>query len=1383
MCREEEEEGEGEEEGKEEDDDDDFVRIEPDMHRGHVEVRVLKEGWLQKQSFRVVDGRPTIWRHFAFWKLRYFVLGSDGVLRYYKDKELQKFRRAIPLAGMEVTDHFYAPVDHDQIMEGGKEEGEGGLMSSVTMMAAAVGSAEDRMAEKGGRCLIVRPKQMPHPLTRRRAGSSGGQSQQQKELLLKEEEEMKLLAPSKEDMQEWLAALRGEVEATERQGQTLFHTAWSLLRSYVDRPHAEEEWEDGGEQGGRVESERSNSSDFVHVEGEDDQTSPPPSHAPSCRQGQSSSTSIGGTTAAAAAAAADVSFVPPSVPIPRMNVVMMVVGTRGDVQPFLALGQLLRAHGHRVRLATHAMYRPLVVEEAGLEFYPLGGDPLKLSAYMVKTSGRIFPFKLPDHEEMIKDVPEQRAMLSEIILSTWPACSAADPDDSLKREFRADAIISNPPVYGHVHCAEALNVPLHIMFPQPWSPTKAFPHPLSGLPYHGHWCKENYYSYLVVDKFLWLGIQDIVNELRVARLGLSPLRLGEHGGDLLNRHRVPFAKMWSPCLVPKPKDWGPHIDVVGHFFGPQTTGTPPGAEALEAWLRPAAPGLPPPEPPIFVGFGSMVISDARSLVAMILEAARLTGTRVILQSSWTELPVPSSTSSSFTPSSSSSSDVFSIGNCPHDWLLKRCCAVIHHGGAGTVAAGLRAGKPTMVCPFFGDQFFWGQMVHQAHVGVRPIPVVQLTAEKLAAAFQELRSPSLVAAAEMLAQRLAREDGAKEGLRAFYRHLPVEDMVCDVSLFMGKPLLARIFCSTCGLKMSAEAHAAVHECSSEEGREEGEEGVLLSEHHDVHGYSAMDWASMLGPKDATEGLVQGLTSLTHECLGSMAGVVTEPVVGAQKTGMRGAARGLASGLANLIRRPIRGGFIFVDKVTAGVSNQLHLQQHGGGKSLSSSPSSVLSSSSSTSPPSTTSWPGGEKREGGRGGSGGGKEGGVVLSPELVAELKAAQVQALRCKKMFLRLSKGDPRCVPKEGVLRLLEDMGGGVKSRSGSSSSSSSSSSSGSSGGFSGGSSGIGASLSFHLEQQQQQLQETRVLSKALLDRIDAVGAGHISFQQFCVLFKALRQGGLLQQQQAERRGSEGGDEGAASLMATTVAATEMAVAAATATATATATAGLGKVVGEAAAVVPAVDIAIAPMVTMVVRAGAEQSNSRSSSSSSSSSSNSNKSSKNTVLDSLIFDTIFLDKTPPGPTSPASLSPLTSPSLPSFASTTCIHAAAEAVAEGRRGEGEEGPESGKDQEHEGEDGCDSGEKADEDTRSHVSSSSTSSSESMEDIEIQVELPAASENTTSQGRRGGGGGEEARKGNVQGEEKRSVVEERDEDKEEKHVANARAAALFAVVERG
>ena len=129
--------------------------------------------------------------------------------------------------------------------------------------------------------------------------------------------------------------------------------------------------------------------------------------------------------------------VPP--PVPRLSVVVMIVGSRGDVQPFIPIGRRL-AERHRVRIATHREFRPMV-ERAGLEFYPLGGDPHELMAYIVRTGGRIVPRRL---EEIWNDVPKKRAMIAEILASTWRACTEADPERAGAPPFRADAILANP---------------------------------------------------------------------------------------------------------------------------------------------------------------------------------------------------------------------------------------------------------------------------------------------------------------------------------------------------------------------------------------------------------------------------------------------------------------------------------------------------------------------------------------------------------------------------------------------------------------------------------------------------------------------------------------------------------------------------------------------------------------------------------------------------------------------------------------------------------------------------------------------------------------------------------------------------------------------------
>lgn len=147
--------------------------------------------------------------------------------------------------------------------------------------------------------------------------------------------------------------------------------------------------------------------------------------------------------------------------MPKLNILIMAVGTRGDIQPFRQFGLRLKQDGHRVRLATHELFRSYVLEQ-GLEFYPLAGDPMLLSEFMVKTGGSIFPLSA----ELLKEVPKFHAMICDIVASAWRACLEPDPKDDAAKPFAADAIISNPVTYAHCHCAEALGIPLHLMFPQ-----------------------------------------------------------------------------------------------------------------------------------------------------------------------------------------------------------------------------------------------------------------------------------------------------------------------------------------------------------------------------------------------------------------------------------------------------------------------------------------------------------------------------------------------------------------------------------------------------------------------------------------------------------------------------------------------------------------------------------------------------------------------------------------------------------------------------------------------------------------------------------------------------------------------------------------------------
>ena len=544
--------------------------------------------------------------------------------------------------------------------------------------------------------------------------------------------------------------------------------------------------------------------------------------------------------------------------VPIMNILLMIVGTQGDVQPFVALGQRLKSHGHRVRLATHAMYRKFVVEH-GLEYYPLAGDPKKLSAWMVKTQGRLLP-KLTSKTEMLTDTPAKVKMVRQILFSTWGACTEPDPEGG--QPFTAHAIISNPVTYGHIHCAEALGVPLHIMFPQPWVPTKAFPHPFaSGLPppvntlaYDGNVKTANRLSYELFDALQWVGMAEVFNEFRTTKLSLEKFRFGTTGEDLINAFSVPFVKMWSPSLAPKPRDWGHNVDVVGGFYLDQASSYSPPV-ALVDFLRDDLP------PPIFIGFGSMVIEDTAALMTMIIDAAAQLkadgfSDRIFVQSSWSVMK------------GAMPDNIMGFGNCPHDWLLPKCAAVVHHGGAGTVAAGLRFGKPTFVCPFFGDQHFWGFVVHKAGVGPAPCPIKHLTTAALVAAFKVLLSPETQLKTDALRDRMNQEDGVGGGLDAFYRHLPVEHMCCDVAILIPgdveggratKRKVAEKYHNSHKLKVSFEVHAVAMDAGWE----------FFPSH-----YSSVYYDTR--PTGCVSSFFAALGALAHEALNATFGVILYPV---------------------------------------------------------------------------------------------------------------------------------------------------------------------------------------------------------------------------------------------------------------------------------------------------------------------------------------------------------------------------------------------------------------------------------------------------------------------------------------------------------------------------
>ncbi|OQE93072.1 hypothetical protein PENNAL_c0006G03456 [Penicillium nalgiovense] len=434
----------------------------------------------------------------------------------------------------------------------------------------------------------------------------------------------------------------------------------------------------------------------------------------------------------------------------ELNIVIQVVGSRGDVQPFVALGNELQRHGHRVRLATHGVFESFV-RDSGLEFYSIGGDPSELMAYMVKNPGLIPQMKSVKEG----DIQRKRVMVGQILQGCWESC--IEDDSVTKTPFVADAIIANPPSFAHIHCAQALGIPLHMMFTMPWTSTRSFPHPLANLKYSTTEPKmANYLSYGIVEWLTWQGLGDVINDWRKT-IDLEPISVTE-GPRLAETLKIPFTYCWSPTLMPKPADWPAHLNVCGFFFRSPPDFTPP--PDLDAFLQSGP-------PPVYIGFGSIVIEDPPAMTATLVNAVRSWGGRAIISRGWSNLG-----------EAQSDDQIFYLGDCPHEWLFQKVAAVVHHGGAGTTACGLRFGRPSLIVPFFGDQLFWGNMVASRGIGPMPIPHRSLNADNLAEAIRFCLHSDTLAAAGDLAREMSEEAGVSAAVASFHRNLPVDKMKCQ-----------------------------------------------------------------------------------------------------------------------------------------------------------------------------------------------------------------------------------------------------------------------------------------------------------------------------------------------------------------------------------------------------------------------------------------------------------------------------------------------------------------------------------------------------------------------------------------------------------------------------
>ena len=213
---------------------------------------------------------------------------------------------------------------------------------------------------------------------------------------------------------------------------------------------------------------------------------------------------------------------------------------------------------------------------------------------------------------------------------------------------------------------------------------------------------------------------------------------------------MPIVYGFSPNLLPRPEDWGEWLQVSGHWFSEvPPTWQPP--QELQKFLEAG-------KPPLYVGFGSMVDEQIKRATPMLLSALQQTGQRAILSGGWGGLGAGDLPET-----------ILRIGSVPHEWLFPHVSAVVHHGGAGTTATGLRHGKPSVIVPFFADQPFWGRRVYQLGVGPKPVAFTRLTTGKLTQAIDKaVNDPGMRIKAENLGQKLQAEDGVGKAV-GFIKH--------------------------------------------------------------------------------------------------------------------------------------------------------------------------------------------------------------------------------------------------------------------------------------------------------------------------------------------------------------------------------------------------------------------------------------------------------------------------------------------------------------------------------------------------------------------------------------------------------------------------------------
>jgi sterol 3beta-glucosyltransferase len=405
-----------------------------------------------------------------------------------------------------------------------------------------------------------------------------------------------------------------------------------------------------------------------------------------------------------------------------MHISILALGSRGDVQPYATLGTGLKSAGHEVRFITFESFASLVAENK-LDFHPIQGN-----AQTLVTNGGADMFGL--------------------LRSFGSLAEGYARDLSAPHLGETDLIINQLPagLYGF-DLAEKYGVPMVMASVIPLARTKMFP--LMGfpkLPIPGY----NKATYYLGEQMAWQMFRSVTNRWRKETLNLPPVPVKGYLGQVGTR-QISIVNGFSQHVVPRPYDWNEYIHITGYWFPENKHWQPP--DDLSAFVEAG-------KPPVFIGFGSMPIKNPQQTTTTILEALKQSGQRGILHMGWGGLG-----------NQSLPDYVFKIEYAPYESLFPQMAMVIHHGGSGTTAFGLRSGVPSCAVSFVFDQHYWGERIAELGVGPKPIRYKELTAKRLSEAIRfGVSDPQIKQKASELGQRIQAEKGIENALNVFEKML-------------------------------------------------------------------------------------------------------------------------------------------------------------------------------------------------------------------------------------------------------------------------------------------------------------------------------------------------------------------------------------------------------------------------------------------------------------------------------------------------------------------------------------------------------------------------------------------------------------------------------------